>query len=1240
MIDTRHSAHESSANATAVGRLSAFLGRRMSGVLGSGNGRCRRLAVTMTVFATALLIVPVALAAPRPILTAGNDAISNVTADSAHVAGGVVANGLETEYRLEYSSEPQNAGSWQSVPGGTGTVSAVQASEGTYHHIAANLTGLTPATVYAIRLFVKNTEGVATSASQAFSTTGPPGANTFAGHALALGSETLRVLGGVTPNAGPTDEEQTLTIGGGATGGTLKLCFEGQCTGASATGATVAGSSIVTLPLAPVKGTGDVEQASGNGIRITHVVATLGRFLPEHSISGPGIPPSAVIESIKEGGAEGTVLLIKTGLGTGGFTEKVLGAELISTGPLPPFARYESISGVGIPPGTTITGLSLEKGDLVLSAPATETNAAVAVSADVAFIPHETEPGEVSEQDRLLQALALLPTIGRSNGEGAQSGGGPANVKVSENFATNTYTIEFTGPLGGRDLPEITVDGSGLTPSGTVTVTTVQNGAPFSYGYHFEYTTTDFADCGTPANPACFTTPEVELGESANGAPMTVGADLPEARPGQSYSYRIVATNSTPGHPQVPGAARSLRVPAGGAVAGLGPCANEGLRAGPSAQLPDCRAYEQVTPVDKHGAQDTYTYTGSLSTTALVGEDGEHVMVEPQFSKWDLNADPKSSSYFFAREGSGWRMTSTTPPPAIARQNSYKLNVVSPGLTRAGVGVRYGENVGTLSPNMELMAGPPGGPYALAATVPSSLEAEWVAAAPDFSKLILATTDRALVPGHHSKTTAGRDLYEYAEGELHQVNVTTAGGPLSTCGATMAQPNKGGAPGAAISSDGSRVLFKDNCTHHLYMRIDGAETVDLGEYSLFAANAGDTQLLVKSGSGNTEQVYLIDTEANTTQLLPNAREGSVSEDLSTIYFSSAQQLTPDAPAPSQSIETGTNNGTAPDLYRYDVPAHIVSFTGIQISSPTGVEVSSDGRYFTFVALAVLGLYGPHNGVGEPQNQAYRYDSSEDVVQCLSCSSFNPRPKRPVTVLGGLTGESEHATPNLVPRQIAASANGDYVFFDTAAALLPSDVDGEVEPCNLSPSECGEQGTTGEELGNHNNNYSVSSDVYEWRRYGLDGCAQVQGCLTLITSGTGGLQNVLLGTDASGRDVFFATHSQLAPTDTDNQGDVYDARIGGGFPPPPPRPVECEGDACSTPAVAPSDLTPASASFQGADNLLAPPAPVVAPPARLKTRVRPCTHGTKGKKHCRTSKRRGRKATHAPPHAATTSRPAR
>jgi hypothetical protein len=75
-------------------------------------------------------------------------------------------------------------------------------------------------------------------------------------------------------------------------------------------------------------------------------------------------------------------------------------------------------------------------------------------------------------------------------------------------------------------------------------------------------------------------------------------------------------------------------------------------------------------------------------------------------------------------------------------------------------------------------------------------------------------------------------------------------------------------------------------------------------------------------------------------------------------------------------------------------------------------------------------------------------------------------------------------------------------------------------------------------------------------------------------------------------VFFATREQLAPSDTDESVDVYDARVGGGLPQPPVL-TPCQGGACREPLTSPPLFSaPASASFTGAGNL------VPAPPMKL------------------------------------------
>jgi hypothetical protein len=82
-------------------------------------------------------------------------------------------------------------------------------------------------------------------------------------------------------------------------------------------------------------------------------------------------------------------------------------------------------------------------------------------------------------------------------------------------------------------------------------------------------------------------------------------------------------------------------------------CANQALRYGASAYLPDCRAYEMVTPVDKNGG-DAQTGRGGLGDydQAAPGGDRLSYTTEPAFA-----GQPSSTlinQYMATREAGGW----------------------------------------------------------------------------------------------------------------------------------------------------------------------------------------------------------------------------------------------------------------------------------------------------------------------------------------------------------------------------------------------------------------------------------------------------------------------------------------------------------------------------------------------------------------------------------------------------------
>lgn len=686
-----------------------------------------------------------------------------------------------------------------------------------------------------------------------------------------------------------------------------------------------------------------------------------------------------------------------------------------------------------------------------------------------------------------------------------------------------------------------------------------------------------------------------------------IPADLPA---GETYHYRLAVENEAQfeGEPQYSSTARTLTVPAPEPETDPA-CPNAAVRTGPSAQLPDCRAYEQVTPANKEGAEDIFDYGLSFQEHTVVGLDGEHLIFQATPAKWGPNVGGSifgQNSYLFARTSAGWAMTSLYPQPQIGG-NSLRTETGrtfdTPDLSQVLVEEYLSVSNVNSSREVKYALGRPGGPYTGVGhdfTEGEGKEEEhwghWAAQSRDGSVAVIESPDHELILGEPTGTTKDRefgnylgyDLYEYSGGHLSQVNVYTDGETIGTCGAEMVQGregsgNRGQGQGHenrgisvesgsvnAVSSNGSRIFFEayprgcpireEQVVHRLedngstpnielYMRLDGKETVDIGSYIFEGANPEGTRLFLSKWNeekGSLEY-FSYNTETRLAKPLFSLHgdaldlKHALSENGNVYYFEAIgpTALTPEAPPDKN------------DIYRYDISSETMSFVAVSSQNndhSSGFYVSPDGGDFYFNVDSVEGVTGGANPVVA---QVYRYDSTEDVVQCVACaSSYDPEPQQISVFMPEYGPEGYILSPLASP----ASENGNFVFFDTSNALVPQDINGEIVPGELADY------------------FSPSSDVYEWRRDGVDGCGRVQGCLALITNGIDGLENVLLGVGRSGQDVFIGTHSQLAPTDTDQGGDIYDARIDGGFPVPPPPPTECEGDECSTPQVAPSDPT--------------------------------------------------------------------
>jgi hypothetical protein len=115
--------------------------------------------------------------------------------------------------------------------------------------------------------------------------------------------------------------------------------------------------------------------------------------------------------------------------------------------------------------------------------------------------------------------------------------------------------------------------------------------------YQVEYGTGKCSEGGCqskqPPSPAPLTA------KAVNGPVKTADVALEGLQPGTTYHYRFLAKSSG-GGPTV-GEERAFRTFAAPSPPPACP-ANEAFRTGPSAELPDCRAYEMVSPATRRAA--------------------------------------------------------------------------------------------------------------------------------------------------------------------------------------------------------------------------------------------------------------------------------------------------------------------------------------------------------------------------------------------------------------------------------------------------------------------------------------------------------------------------------------------------------------------------------------------------------------------------------------------------------------
>ena len=731
-------------------------------------------------------------------------------------------------------------------------------------------------------------------------------------------------------------------------------------------------------------------------------------------------------------------------------------------------------------------------------------------------------------------------------------------------------------------------------------------------GYVFEFGTTPALGSSTaPVNIGGGTTP------------TTVSQVVGGLARDTTYYFRLVATNAFGSTPSVQ---RTLHT-----------------RTDPL-PLPDDRAYEMVSPPDKNlGGADKAVAT-SLPQAA-VSRDGEAVA----FCTASLFGDPAAQqaglcgAYVSRRGPGGWQTTSPLPrfcrvDPVTGVTGGVGASL-SPNFDRAAVSLFE-------SPSCDIQPLDPAAPAVARNLYRQDLTADpfdfdllatqavpgtagnpanpgfFAGGSDDFSHVLYVSRANQTAPPDSPPPGDFHKLYEWANGTLRLASVRPDGNPFDT-------PSNipgiwfGGSRSvlaSAVSGYGERVYFQNPAPKtvedpgcgapacELYMREGGAVTHHAsasectlgpaicgseqpdefkwaapdGEVALFTSCAKLTNASSVSvpctGSADPPpgaKLYRWDRSAPPGNRLVDLTVDNepfdgvqpdvkgvigVSDDGDVVFFAATRAIVSGQPKLS---------GVGIYRWRWNAGSPSVDYLG-SVSSDTTTNpdqhtwdlqhrrVTPDGRYLVISTVVALDPVGDR----DTDRDVYRWDA-QDEWTCVSC-------QLPGAPSGGNASDNIYSSGRTISlthlrlqsyEPTVTGSDDGRIFFDTPDALVPGDTNGETDcPPVVYPA-----------------GVYACQDVYEWD----------DGAVNLISSGVGSDPAYLLGTTSSGEDVFFFTRQRLVGWDLDTGVDIYDARVGGGFPEPPPVPPPCDLDAgaCEGPGTAAAAIAGAgSRVFVGQGNI--------------------------------------------------------
>lgn len=719
-------------------------------------------------------------------------------------------------------------------------------------------------------------------------------------------------------------------------------------------------------------------------------------------------------------------------------------------------------------------------------------------------------------------------------------------------------------------------------------------------------------------------------------------------------------------------AALAITCLVGTAPGAAGACPNESLRYGYGAHLPDCRAYEQATPVEKDGAVAQSSYNAVQSAAG-----GGGVTFFAQAGMPGGTGAGGLPLFLSMRNGEEWTTQGLQPPPSAGQVT----NVIgwTPNLAESfGYGAEFLGKGFDLVMRNDIFG-------STQTIVPYTDKAEsyaFAGASANGEEVYFEQSDVPLTPEAAGPRKDNLYVWDQATGAVSLVGVL----PASDCGSPPCAPTGGSFAGAydwliqhnlrtggathyhltqaqhTISADGERAYFTAGGTGQIYLREDPTSP------SAITVQVSASQKTNGTGPGGTDPNG--PQPAAFMMATPNGSQA---------FFTSPEELTNDA-----------NTGTADegnDLYRYEAGSGNLTDLTPDGSDPSGAEVlgaigvSEDGAYVYFAANGDLDGAGPaaHGNCSNQERTGecslYLWHHGEiTFVARLNAEGGTAANSTTQSDITNWDSRGKSNGGSYVPYVNTArlAAGGQILLFRSQSKLTAYENNGisefyryDAQTKQINCVSCNPSGESPETWPTVEAHTSYSSaccvagintrilsasgaqvffetpesllsadsngvdDVYEWEAVGYGSCERATadgGCLYLLSTGTSPEPSHFADASVSGEEAFIFTAQSLVGQDQDELVDVYDVRIDGGLASQRATPAaSCSGDECKAPAgVGLVSAPPASTMFAGVGNLAAQHPGC----ASLASRAKRLTDRAKARGHrARSLRRRVRRLSH-------------